>query len=94
MDFTDAETGENIQHSEVLLKDQIDEKNILILFENEISEGTHVKMRVRSLGCKEKGPYIGISETNDSAEHSWVDGELSDSYLCASICYKVKRTIG
>ena len=59
-------------------------------FENEISEGTHVKMRVRSLGCKEKGPYIGISETNDSAEHSWVDGELSDSYLCASICYKVK----
>ena len=90
MDFTDAETGENIQHSEVLLKDQIDEKNILILFENEISEGTHVKMRVRSLGCKEKGPYIGISETNDSAEHSWVDGELSDSYLCASICYKVK----
>lgn len=90
VDFTDAETGENIQHSEVLLKDQIDEKNILILFENEISEGTHVKMRVRSLGCKEKGPYIGISETNDSAEHSWVDGELSDSYLCASICYKVK----
>ena len=31
VDFTDAETGENIQHSEVLLKDQIDEKNILIL---------------------------------------------------------------
>ena len=90
VDFTDAETGENIQHSELLLKDQIDEKNILILFENEISEGTHVKMRVRSLGCEEKGPYIGISETNDSAEYSWIDGELSDSYLCASICYKVK----
>ena len=62
VDFTDAETGENIQHSELFLKDQIDEKNILILFENEISEGTHVKMRVRSLGCEEKGPYIGISE--------------------------------
>ena len=90
VDFTDAETGENIQHSELFLKDQIDEKNILILFENEISEGTHVKMRVRSLGCVEKGPYIGISETNDSAEYSWIDGELSDSYLCASICYKVK----
>lgn len=90
VDFTDAETGENIQHSELLLKDQIDEKNILILFGNEISEGTHVKMRVRSLGCEEKGPYIGISETNDSAEYSWIDGELSDSYLCASICYKVK----
>lgn len=90
VDFTDAETGENIQHSELFLKDQIDEKNILILFENEISEGTHVKMRVRSLGCEEKGPYIGISERNDSAEYSWIDGELSDSYLCASICYKVK----
>lgn len=90
VDFTDAETGESIQHSELLFKDQIDEKNILILFENEISEGTHVKMRVRSLGCEEKGPYIGISETNDSAEYSWVDGELSDNYLCASICYKVK----
>lgn len=90
VDFTDAETGENIQHSELLLRDQIDEKNILILFENEISEGTHVKMRVRSLGCEEKGPYIGISDTNDSAEYSWIDGELSDSYLCASICYKVK----
>ena len=90
VDFTDAETGESIQHSELLFKDQIDEKNILILFENEISEGTHVKMRVRSLGCEAKGPYIGISETNDSAEYSWVDGELSDNYLCASICYKVK----
>lgn len=90
VDFTNAETGEKIQHSELFLKDQIDEKNILILFENEISEGTHVKMRVRSLGCEEKGPFIGISDTNDSAEYSWVDGELSDSYLCASICYKVK----
>ena len=49
-----------------------------------------MKMRVRSLGCEEKGPYIGISDTNDSAEYSWIDGELSDSYLCASICYKVK----
>ena len=85
--FTDAETGENIQHSEVLLKIRL-MKKYSDSFENEISEGTHVKMRVRSLGCKEKGPYIGISETNDSAEHSWVDGELSDSYLCASICYK------
>lgn len=90
VDFSDAETGENIQHSELLLKDQIDEKNILILFENEISEGTHVKMRVRSLGCEKRGPYIGVSETNDGAEYSWIDGELSDSYLCASICYKVK----
>ena len=90
VDFTDAETGESIQHSELLFKDQIDEKNILILFENKISEGTHVKMRARSLGCEKKGPYIGISETNDSAEYSWIDGELSDSYLCASICYKIK----
>ena len=90
MDFTDAETGENIQHSEVLLKDQIDEKNILILFENEISEGTHVKMRVRSLGCKEKGPYIGISETNDSAEHSWLMENSVTVIFALQICYKLK----
>ena len=89
VDFSNAETGDSIQHSEILLKDQLDEKNILILFEKEIKEGTRVKMRVRSLGCENNGPYIGISITNDSATYSWIDGELSDRYLCASISYKV-----
>lgn len=88
VDFWNAETDEYIQRSEILFADQIDEKNIAVPFEQEVLVDTHVKMRVYSEGCKNNGPRIGISESNDNAEYSWLDGELSEQFICASLYCK------
>nr|WP_296155050.1 DUF2142 domain-containing protein [uncultured Blautia sp.] len=90
--FFNVNSGELIQSSELLFKDQIDEKNIYVPFEAEIAKGTRVRMQLRSVGFKNQGPYLGVSETNDSAEYSWIDGEVTNSYLCASLCYNVKNS--
>lgn len=86
--FIDVKTGKVIQKSEILLKNQIDEKDIYVPFEEKIKTGTCLKMSIRSIGIDKTGPVVSVSKTNNAAEYSWLNGELSNKYICASVCYK------
>ena len=86
--IVNVETGEVVQKSEILLKDQIDGRDIYIAFNEKIEEQTRLKMSIRSKGLKKYGPVVSLSKTNNVAEKSWIDGEISNKYICAAVCYK------
>lgn len=87
VDFWDEDTGRELQHTEVLLRDQYDGTNIYIPLEQEPEKSAHIRFRIQTKGLRRRGLSLGVSKTPGYASRMWKSGTFSSMYLCASLCY-------
>lgn len=93
MTVTDAETDELLTESVFMLVNQsqssADDPGVYFAFEDEIPEGTNVRVRLHSEGFSNRGVFFELSDEALHDNVTILDGEVSEQTLCMSFKHKV-----
>lgn len=90
VEFSDEDTGKVYQRNNILLRDQFDEKNIYIPFEDELRAGTRLHVSIWSEGLGDEGPLLSYSNSYDYPSLFIINGLPSKYSFGSSLCYRVE----